>query len=182
MRAGGPLTRRDLDTMRAFRAALFAVREGGRALSDAATVNTPAFVAMVRQVGRAAALSAAFDAQPRHRELPDRDTVHDWLDRHADAADVAILGERLRDGEPVDFGVRIIDDPVLPDWALRKPVLENDPRAVEWFERERVGRWPDPEPDPDDEPAGGVYRYPDAASPYRAAPSWSINWSGGVGG
>jgi hypothetical protein len=187
MRAAGRLTQRDLDTMRAFHAALVAVRQGAGALAAAATANAPAITAML-QAGRAAALSRAFDAQPRHRELPDRATVHDWLDRHGDAADVAILGERLRNGERVEF--RIIDDPVLPPWLDRRPSL-NDPRAVEWisaarrpwhdgrrrFERDLLGEWAPDEPTDD-----GVYADVEARLPYRRPPTWSMNWTGGVGG
>lgn len=83
-RAAGPLTQRDRDAIVHFEATLresFRIAE--RMVIGVRDAMTPAVTEGMRQIGRAAAMVAAYEALPRHRAVPARDEVIDWLDRHA---------------------------------------------------------------------------------------------------
>lgn len=161
MRSAGPLTRRDRDAIAAMRAALRTAAERVeptlRAMQAAGAVLTPVLV----QLARGVALVEAYDAQPRHRELPSRDDTIEWLDRHC--------------GQVVE----IIDDPPgRPGWDP-----DRQARAIQWWAEQRrgvvdaqirlsqeyPGVWP---PDLDRPGAGGRYSH---------TGGWIENWraSGG---
>jgi hypothetical protein len=75
-RAAGPLTPLDIATVSAFREAL-------------RSMMAPQLAAL-EGIARSHALAAAFDRQPRHRELPARADVMHWLDRHTPAGGASV--------------------------------------------------------------------------------------------
>lgn len=87
MRSAGSLTRRDRDQLAAMQAALRTAAALVEPMLAAAQAGGRTMTPVLRQLARAAAMVEAFDAQPRHRELPEHETVVEWLDRHTHPAD-----------------------------------------------------------------------------------------------
>ncbi len=82
-RAAGPLTRTDVETIAAFRAALDQAGAGLAALSEAwqrlNVAVAPAFKRLTREV----LIAEAFHRTPRHRETPHPSDVLGWLELNA---------------------------------------------------------------------------------------------------
>lgn len=82
-RTARPLTPADLATIRAFGESLRASFRAGVEAVAGLNEATEQVRDSARYGAAAAAMVRTFDAAPRHRHLPTRATVIDWLDRHA---------------------------------------------------------------------------------------------------
>jgi hypothetical protein len=159
VRVAGRVTHRDVNTIAALTSALRVAAElvepTLRAMQQAGAVLTPVLV----QLARGAAMVEAFDATPRHRDLPARDDVIEWLDRHVGPEPVLIVDDPLG-RPPFDAAAR-----------ARATAWYVDMRAAaaQRVTEDGLGAWP---PDLDRPGAGGRYSH---------TGGWVENWgqSGG---
>jgi len=138
--------------------------------------------AVAVQRGKTQALVQSFDAAPRHRRLPSRGTVMEWLDRHSPPP-VQIIDDPV--GRPPLGGdaLQRMFDEMYTDAARR---YRTDPGS---FEREYLGRWAEHTFDQPVEVAPGVEYtavYPADGTPLDVerdqATGYGSMWPGGIGG
>lgn len=130
-RGAGPLTERDLAAIRGMRHTLAALGVGADAYMRAASAAVRHAAATLGPISKVAAAAVAFDAAPRHRELPAPDDTRDWLDRHLGEAtppEVALYQALRGRGRPAALLPRTRPFSVSPYSRVRAAMMR---RAVQ---------------------------------------------------